>query len=153
MPHISDPDAPASRAERRRVQNNVPQSPEVAEQNLAAVIGQSVAAHLGQVLAQMPWQPECLFCCMAAKKLITDYEVAVRNAGQAGEPVPDQPERPAVSKALTWVNVAEQVPGPGGPQTVVTTVPSCWDHVPVPGSAPRQTGLVAPDGRPIMWTP
>jgi hypothetical protein len=133
------------------------------EAKLAKLIGESVALHLGQLLGQLVPQvlqaaqqivqhTECLFCVLAARKLVAAYQVAVANAAAAAEPVPDLPPQPQVARAVTWVNVVEQIMTPAGPQAIVTTVPACWEHVPVPGDAPRPTGLVGVDGRPIVRT-
>jgi bacterioferritin-associated ferredoxin len=98
----------ATRAERRRVQNNTPMPGAVgaAEQTLAQVIGETVALHLaqmlGQVLARMPYLGECARCIRSAKLGIRAYEVKVANAQQAAEPVPERPAPPEVARAVTW---------------------------------------------------
>jgi hypothetical protein len=124
--------------------------------SIAEVIGQTVALHvtkaLGELLQRMDWQPNCLFCVLAAKKTVHDYQVAVANAAAAGEPVPAQPPAPSVGRAITWVNIGELLPNPAGaPVPALATIPACWDHVNVPSAPPRQTGLVASDGRPILF--
>lgn len=121
---------------------DVPPSREVAEASLAQLIGQSVALHLadmlGQLLPQMPWQPDCLFCLLTAKKTVKDHQVAVANASTAGEDMPPLPDAPTVNRAVT------QVPTAGG------SVWACWDHLELPPEPPRQTGLVNPAGQPII---
>lgn len=135
------------------------------ESALATVIGETVALHLADCLAQvlpgMPWNPGCVFCVWRAKAAhlqhmaaLQQWEIAKQNAEQAAEPfsVP-QPEwgEPLIAQAVTWVPVTQLVPGPGGTMVPVTVViPSCWADVAVPAEPPRQTGLVAPDGRPIV---
>jgi hypothetical protein len=146
----------ASRAERRRVEHNTPMPGGVgaAEHTLAQVIGETVALHLAQMLGQllpsMPWQPECYFCSAGARTMVRAYQVAVANAQQAGEPVPPQPDPPAVAKCMTWVPVTQLVQTPAGPVPGTAAVPACWDHVQVHGEGPRPTGLVMADGRPIV---
>jgi hypothetical protein len=146
----------ATRAERRRVQNNTPMPGTVgaAEQTLAQVIGETVALHLaqmlGQLLPQMPWQPECWFCVADARQRVRAYQVLVQTAQQAGEPVPDAPDPPAVAKAITHVPVTQLVQTPAGPVPGTCAVPACWDHVQVQADGPKPTGLFAPDGRPIV---
>ena len=134
----------------------VPSSPDVAEQTLAQVIGESVAVHLAQMLSQllpqMPWQPDCFFCVSAARSVVRAYQVAVQNAQQAGEDVPDPPAPPGVGKAVTWVLATQLVQTPAGPVPGTSSVPACWEHVQAPGEAPRPTGLVTADGRPIVHT-
>jgi hypothetical protein len=125
------------------------------EGTLAEVIGETVALRLGEVLAQvlpgMPWNPGCLFCVLAAKAAARDYEIACMNAAQAGEPPPAPPPEPQIEQAVTWVHVVEMVPGPDGqPHAVSGVVPAGWRHVQVPQAPPRQTGLVTPDGRPVL---
>lgn len=146
----------ATRAERRRVQNNTPMPGGVgaAEHTIAQVIGETVALHLAQMLGQllpsMPWQPECYFCVTEARTMVRAYQVAVANAQQAGEPVPPRPAPPEVGKSITLVPVTQLVQAPAGPVPGTAAVPACWDHVQVQGEGPRPTGLVLPDGRPIV---
>lgn len=137
----------------------VPPSADVAEQTLAQVIGESVALHLAQLLPQvmqvmqeLPFQPSCFFCVTAAKTMVRAYQVAVKNAEQAGDDVPKPPPAPGVAKGITWVPVTQLVQTPAGPVPGTSSVPACWDHVQAQGEAPRPTGLVAPDGRPIVHT-
>jgi hypothetical protein len=124
------------------------------EASFAKLLGQSVAvelaAMLGQLLPAMPWQPECFFCVQAAKTMVRGYQVAVAVAEKAGEPLPGQPAPPQVAKGITWVPVTQLVQTPAGPVPGTASVPACWDHVQVAGEAPRPTGLVAADGRPIV---
>lgn len=124
------------------------------EASFAKLLGESVAMHLagmlGQLLPQMPWQPECFFCVSAARAAVRAYQVAVANAQQAGEDVPEAPAPPGVAKGLTYVPVTQLVQTPAGQVPGTSSVPACWDHVQVQGDAPRATGLVAPDGRPIV---
>lgn len=61
----------------------VPPSADVAERNLAEVIGETVALHLAPVIARMrPARPGCIVCAAKVK-------VAERNARAAAEPMPD----------------------------------------------------------------
>ena len=126
------------------------------ESALARVIGETVASRLaemfGQVLPGMPWNPGCLFCVLAAKQVARDWQVACMNAAQAGEPQPDPPPEPQVAQAMTWVPVTQLTQTPAGPVPGTAAVPACWEHVQLPQAPPRQTGLVAPDGRPIVAT-
>ncbi len=103
------------------------------ERSLAEVVGETVALHsaglLGELLARMPpARPECFYCVADARRAVRAYEVACKNATQAGEPVPDAPPPPAVAQAITWV--------PHG----VASVPACWEHVDPaePASVPPQ---------------
>jgi len=126
------------------------------EASFAKLLGQAVAVELaqmlGQLLPQMPWQPECFFCVSAARQQVRAYQVQVANAQQAGEPNPEPPPPPGVAKGITWVPVTQLVQTPAGPVPGTSSVPACWEHVQVQGEGPRATGLVAPDGRPIVHT-
>lgn len=132
----------------------VPPSDDVAEHGLADVIGQAVALHLGQLLGQllpaMPWQPDCLFCLIAAKKTVHDHQVAIANAQAAGEDMPELPPAPTVNRAVTQTVITTLAQTPAGMVPASGSVWSCWDHLEVPQDAPRQTGLVGPDGRAIV---
>lgn len=132
----------------------VPPSQDVAEAGLANVIGQAVALHLGQLLGQMlpamPWQPDCFFCLLAAKKLVHDHTVAVANASAAGEDMPELPAAPTVNRAVTQTVVTHLVQTAAGMLPASGSVWACWDHLEVPSEPPRQTGLVGPDGRAII---
>lgn len=108
----------------------VPPSTDVAEANLANVIGEAVALHLanvlGPMLQQMPWHPACVLCVQARKQ-----------AEQAeGE------EPPGIAQAVTWMPLGQ----PGQPPNVL---PVCYGHFQT-GPAVRPTGLVAPSGQPIV---
>lgn len=131
----------------------VPVSPDVAEHSLAQVIGQAVALHLGELLGQllpaMPWQPDCFFCLLGAKKTVRDYQVLLANAQAAGEGVPDPPAAPSVNRAVTQVVVTQLMPTPGGMVPSSGSVWACWDHLELPQEPPRQSGLVDVAGRPI----
>lgn len=76
------------------------------ESKLAVQLGESVALHLAPLLAELVQrvavQPECARCIARAKQQIRDYEIAVRNARQANEPVPDAPSAPEVARSVTW---------------------------------------------------
>jgi bacterioferritin-associated ferredoxin len=126
------------------------------EASFAKLLGQAVAVELaqmlGQLLPQMPWQPDCFFCVTAARSMVRAYQVQVANAQQAGEDVPEPPPPPGVAKAITTVPATQLVATPAGPVPGTCGVPACWDHVQAQGDAPRPTGLVAPDGRPIVHT-
>lgn len=124
------------------------------EATLAKLIGESVALHLsellGRLLPQMPWQPNCYFCMVAARQAVRAYQIQAQNAVQAGEPVPEMPAPPEVAQAVTSVPVTQLVQTPAGQVPGTCSVPACWEHVQVPGEGPRPVGLVAPDGRPIV---
>lgn len=144
------------RPTRRRIENGVtaPSGLRTGEDLLAKVIGESVALHmaelLGQLLPQMPWQPDCFFCLLGAKKLVREYTVAISNAQAAGEPVPDPPAPPSVARAVTQVVVTQLVNTPAGMMPGSGSVWACWEHVELPAEPPRQVGLVGPDGQPIL---
>lgn len=144
------------RAARRRVDNNTtgPTGLGAAEETLAGVIGQTVAAHLGQMLSQllpqMPWQPDCFFCVLAAKQLVQAHQAACANAAQANEAQPELPPAPQVGRAITQVVVTQLVNTPAGPVPSSGSVWACWNHVELPQQPPRQTGLIGPDGSPII---
>jgi hypothetical protein len=125
--------------------------------SLPDLIGQAVGLHVAnvfqQALPQLQSQPACLFCVLGAKQLIRQHEIACQQAADGGEPQPDLPEPPTVNRSVTWVNVADTIVGPAGPQAISAVVPACWDHVQVPAAPPRQTGLVAADGQPIIFRP
>jgi bacterioferritin-associated ferredoxin len=103
-----------------RTGEDIPPSTEVLEHNLAQVIGQSAAVHLGellrQLLPQLPLQPDCCLCVQAARRTVREYEARVANAQAAAEPVPDPPEAPAIGRSVTWIPY-------GG-----ASVPACWEH-------------------------
>lgn len=133
---------------------DVPPSQDVMEHTLADVIGQTVALHLGQMLSQllpaMPWQPECFFCLIGAKQLVRDMQVKCANAVAAGEDQPELPPPPQVARAVTQVVVTQLVQTPGGMAPSSGSVWACWEHIELPQEPPRQTGLVGPDGRPVI---
>jgi bacterioferritin-associated ferredoxin len=124
------------------------------ETTLAKLIGETVAVHLaqmlGQLLPQMPWQPECFWCVTAASQTVRDYQVRVTNAQAAGETNPEPPPAPQVAKSVTLVPVTQMAQTPAGPVPVSVALPACFGHVPVPQDMPKPTGLVMPDGRPIV---
>jgi bacterioferritin-associated ferredoxin len=124
------------------------------EASFAKLLGQAVAIELaqmlGQLLPQMPWREDCYFCIVSARQMVRAYQVAVTTAEQAAEPVPDPPAAPQVARAVTHVPVTQLVQTPAGPVPGTAAVPACWDHVQVQGEGPRPTGLVLPDGRPIV---
>jgi hypothetical protein len=124
----------------------VPPSPDVAEANLAHVIGEAVALHLAQVLGpmlqQMPWHPACVLCVQACKQAELDYQTAVEVAVKAAEPTPEMPEVPPIAQAVTWLPLAP----PGAPPSVL---PVCYGHFQA-GPAVRPTGLLTPSGQPII---
>jgi hypothetical protein len=130
-----------------------PPSPDVAQHGLAQVIGQAVALHLaemlGQLLPAMPWQPDCFFCLLGAKKTVRDHQVAIANAQAAGEEMPALPDAPSVNRAVTQVVVTQLVPTPAGLVPSSGSVWACWDHLELPSEPPRQSGLVDVAGRPI----
>lgn len=156
--HTPGPDAP--RAERRRELNGtpVPPSEDVAQTNLADIIGKSVAAYLGGVLQQLLSQlaqqtqgrGECFFCILAAKKVVHDHQVACQIALQAGEDQPELPPPPAVATGITQLVVNQIVATQNGPVVGSGSVWACWDHIELPQAPPRQTGLVGPDGTPLL---
>jgi hypothetical protein len=137
---------------------DVPPSTDVAEHNLAQIIGQSVAVHLGElvgpILQQIAGQQraDCFFCLMTAKKLVHDHQVAMAIAAAAGEDMPELPAPPQVGRGITQVVVTQLMNTPAGVVPSSGSVWSCWDHLEVPAEPPKQTGLVAPDGRPIVRT-
>ena len=132
------------------------------ESALARVIGETVALRLAELLPQQPWNPGCLFCTYLAKATVAQHaaataawQVAQQNAQQAAEPFdvpPPELAEPSIAQAVTWVPVTQLADGPAGPVPVTVTVPACWAHVQLPQAPPRQTGLVMPDGRPIIAT-
>lgn len=114
----------------------VPPSLDVAEHSLAQVIGQSVALHLAQLIApgieqlikvasQVQPQPACVLCVQECK--------------QAAEPEPAPFAAPPISQAVTWMPIGQPP----------VAVPLCYGHVPS-GPQVRATGLVAPNGQPIV---
>ena len=161
------------RAARRRIERNTPAASGLghAEDSLAKVIGESVALHLGQllgqVLPQVAVQPACVVCAMVRKQaelawraqveaVVAGYRAAVENAKAAAEEQPPEPELPAqpalpdVQQSCTWVPIVLR------PDLVPQPLPVCYDHMPATaeqaGLPPqqRETGLVFPDGRPIV---
>lgn len=124
---------------------DVPPSPDVAEHTIAQVIGQAVAQYLGELLGpvlahlanQQP-MPACVLCVQARKIAEAEHRVAVANAAAAAEPEPEL-MLPPVTRCDTWM--------PMGQPPVA--VPICYGHVP-DGPAIRATGLVAPNGSPII---
>lgn len=140
---------PPTRAARRRVENNTPMPSGVgaAQEGLANVIGQAVAVHLAQVLGQIlpqlrPQGTACLFCAIEAKRVLAAYQVACENAQAAAEDIP-QPPQPPIQQAFTWSPVAS------GPNVPPVAAPVCFDHLQA-GPGVRPTGLVLPDGRPVV---
>lgn len=133
---------------------DVPPSADVAAHNMAQLIGGAVALHLGQLLGQllpqMPWQPDCFFCLIAAKKTVHDHQVAIANAQAAGEDMPELPPPPGVNRAVTQTLITTLAQTPAGMVPASGSVWACWEHLEVPSDAPRQTGLVGPDGRPVI---
>ena len=128
---------------------DIPPSPDVAEHNLAQVIGQAVAVHLGQLLgplvqhiAQQQAQPACVICVQARKAAEQAHQVAVANAQQAAEPEPEAPELPGIMPAITSMPLG----APGQPPQVL---PVCYGHFQA-GPSVRPAGLVLPDGRPVV---
>jgi hypothetical protein len=146
----------ASRAERRRVEHNTPMPGGVgaAEHTLAQVIGETVAAHLaqmlGQLLPRMPWRPDCHWCVADARAQVHAYQLSVQAAQQAAEDNPEPPPPPTVRQAVTWMPVVQTAQGPSGPLPVACSLPACFEHVPAQSEGPKPTGLFAPDGRPIV---
>lgn len=144
------------RAERRRIENNTtgPSGLGAAEETLASVIGQTVAVQLAQMLSQllpqMPWQPDCFFCVLAAKQVVHNHQIACANAVQAAEEQPELPPAPEVARGVTQVVVTQLVNTPAGPVPSSGSVWACWNHIELPQQAPRQSGLVGPDGSPII---
>lgn len=141
--HVPNGHIPAAFA---RDGQEVPPSPDVAEANLANLIGQTVAAHLaqmlGQILPQMPWHPACVLCVQVCKQAEQAYQTAVDVAMKAAEPTPEMPEVPQIAQAVTWMPLG----APGQPANVL---PVCYPHFQA-GPAIRPTGLVAPGGQPII---
>jgi hypothetical protein len=135
----------------RAIRNAVDQSREF---GIAKVIGESVALHLAQLLppllARASQATGCLFCTFAAKQAQRDYQIAVMNAAQAAEEPPPPPAEPQIATALTWVTITSLAQTPAGPVPVASVVPACFNHVQLPQEPPRQVGLVAADGRPII---
>lgn len=121
---------------------HVPESPDVAEANLANVIGQAVAMHLAQLLAQQQAQSACVLCVQNRKQAEQAYQVAVDNAAAAAEPQPPLPPEPPVMPAVTWVPLGQ----PGQPGNVL---PVCYAHFPS-GPQVRSTGLVDASGNAIL---
>lgn len=128
----------------------VPPSPDVAEHSLAQVIGQSVALHLAQLLApgieqlikvasQVQPQPACVLCVQECKQAEAAWQVAAQNAMQAAEPEPAPFAAPPIAQAVTWMPIGQPP----------VAVPLCYGHVPS-GPQVRATGLVAPNGQPIV---
>ena len=103
------------------------------ETSLAQMIGESVALHLGAMLGELVQrvtaQPECFFCITSAAQAVRKYQVAVLNAQQAGEELPQPPEAPSVNRSVTRVPVIQLAQGPAGPVPVGHTVPSCFECV------------------------
>lgn len=141
----------------------VPASPDVAERTLAQLIGASVAIEAGnlfgpvlQQIAALQQQiasqarAECFFCVLTAKALVRDYQAAVANAQAAAEPNPEPPPPPQVNTGITQVIVTQLANTPAGLVPTGGSVWACWEHVELPAQPPRQTGLVRPDGSPII---
>jgi hypothetical protein len=114
---------------------------------MAEAAALAVADSLAKILPGQPWQPACHWCITEAKQAEHAWHIAVANAAQAGEPVPEPPPQPAVAQALTYIPVIQ--PGPGG-GSIAVPLPACWRHIPGPAEQPRPTGLVGPDGQPII---
>jgi hypothetical protein len=77
----------------------VPPSADVAEHNLAQIIGQAVALYLGELLAPLLTglagqrrNHVCLRCAADAKRADREHEIAVANAKAAAEELPDAPD-------------------------------------------------------------
>ena len=76
---------------------DVPPSPDVAEHNLAQLIGQSAAFHLAQLLEPVlagiaPRRHMCIVCAARLKAEAKAYETAVDIAVKAAEPIPEPPD-------------------------------------------------------------
>ena len=76
---------------------DVPPSPDVAEHNLAQLIGQSAAFHLAQLLEPVlasiaPRRHMCIVCTARLKAEAAAYETALANAVAAAEPPPAEPD-------------------------------------------------------------
>ena len=78
---------------------DVPPSPDVAERNLAEVIGEGVALHLAKILgpllnhmSQQMNRPGCLVCAAKVKRAEREFEIQVANAKAAAEAGPDAPD-------------------------------------------------------------
>jgi hypothetical protein len=139
---------PPTRAARRRIENNTPAASGLgtAEDTLARVIGETVALRLAELLARLP-QPQqtgCSVCCIQAKQAQQAHAIAVENAKKAAEPEPDPPQMPIQAAFTTGpVYVAPEQPP--------VWLPVCFDHLSAQaGPLVRQTGLVFPDGRPVV---
>lgn len=130
--------------------------------SLADIIGQRVALELapllGDLVQRVTAQPECFFCLMAAKQVVGDYMIRVRNAQSAGETeVPPKPDTPSVNRSVTRVPIVQVAQGPAGPMPIGCDVPACWDHILNPpaavdgGAGAVSVGLVDLAGRPISF--
>lgn len=123
----------------------IPPSPDVAEASLADIIGQTVALHLanvlGPMLQQVQAQPACVICVQGHKQAAKAHDVAVANAAQSAEEPPEV-QLPPIMPAVTWMPLT----APGQPPQVL---PVCYGHFQA-GPTVRPTGLVLPDGRPVV---
>lgn len=105
---------------------DVPPSPDVAEHNLAQLIGQSAAFHLAQLLAPVldamgarQQRNACLVCAARLKADAAAYETAVEIAVKAAEPLPDEPST-KVTESFTegargpvcWADYDPAIDGP-----------------------------------------
>lgn len=75
----------------------VPPSPDVAEHNLAQLIGQSAAFHLAQLMEPVlagiaPRRHMCIVCAAKLKAEAKAYETALANAVAAAEELPEAPD-------------------------------------------------------------
>lgn len=80
-----------------RTGQDVPPSPDVAERNLAEVIGEAVALNLGQLLGPVlaglaRTRDACLLCAAKAKRAHDAWEADAALRRQAGEADPGQPD-------------------------------------------------------------
>jgi hypothetical protein len=136
------------------IRRAIGESQNAAELGIAQVIGETVALHLARLLPQLLQKVQggtgCLFCTFAAKQVQRDYQIACMNAAQAAEEPPGPPPEPQIAQALTWVTITSLAQSPAGPVPVASVVPACFNHVHLPAEPPRQVGLVAADGRPII---
>ena len=115
-----------------------------AENGLAQIIGQAVALHLSQVLQEMlpqlPWQTACLACVHAHKLAEARY---LEQYGAL--PEADRPPftGPPIQQSMTWAPLTT------APNVPPVPAPTCYQHLNA-GPALRQTGLVLPDGSPVI---
>lgn len=69
----------------------VPPSADVAERNLAEVIGEAVALHLAPLL-RPPARPACIVCAAKVKRAEKAHAIALANARAAAEEEPAPPD-------------------------------------------------------------